>query len=168
MPLTSKLSVSVSAVQTANRALTSVRAPLDYARALNLATGVGAHQADLMYSGSRTLAASAVEDLDLSGPLIDAFGSTLAFVRIKGIVIAASANNTNNVIVGGAATNGFVNWVSDPTDKVIVRPGGVFALFAQDAVSYPVTAGTGDLLHVANSGAGTGVTYDVVIIGASA
>lgn len=166
--LTSKLSVSVDAVQTANRALTSVRAPLEYARMLNLSTGTAAHQADLMFSGTRTLAASAAEDLDLSGPLLDAFGATLAFARIKGIVIAASANNTNNVVVGGAASNGFINWVADATDKVIVRPGGVFALFAQDATAYAVTAGTGDLLHVTNSGGTTSVAYDVVIIGASA
>lgn len=166
--LTSKLSVSVSAIQTLNRDLTSARAPLDFTRALNLATGTAAGQADLMFSDGRTLAASAAEDLDLSGPLTDAFGAALSFARIKGIVIAAAAGNTNNVVVGGAASNGFVNWVADATDKVIIRPGGVFALFAPGATAYAVTAGTGDLLHIANSGATTSVTYDIVIIGASA
>jgi hypothetical protein len=28
-----------------------------------------------------------------------------------------------------------------------------------------VTAGTGDILQVANSGAGTSVTYDIIVIG---
>lgn len=33
------------------------------------------------------------------------------------------------------------------------------------ATGYAVTAGTADQLKVANSGAGTGVTYDIVIVG---
>lgn len=166
--LTSKMTVAVSATQVANRALTSARAPLNYLRTLNLGTGTGAHQADLIFSGTRTLAASAVEDLDLSGPLTDAFGAVMTFARIKGIVIAPSANNTNNVIVGGAASNGFISWVGAATHTVTVRPGGALAVFAPDAVAYAVTAGTADLLHVANSGGTTSVTYDVVIIGSSA
>ena len=38
-------------------------------------------------------------------------------------------------------------------------------LVAPGAAGYAVTAGTGDILKVANSGAGTGVTYDIVIVG---
>jgi len=38
---------------------------------------------------------------------------------------------------------------------------------AADATTYAVTAGTGDLLKVANSAGGTSVTYDIVIIGSS-
>lgn len=162
------MAVAVSAVQSAARDLVAVRAPLSYTRRVGLASGVGAGAADLLFSDTRTLAASGVEDLDLSGVLVDALGSTLAFARIKGIVIAASAGNTNNVVVGGAASNGFVNWVADATDKINVRPGGVLALFAPDATAYAVTAATGDLLHIANSGGTTSVSYDVVIIGASA
>jgi hypothetical protein len=82
--------------------------------------------------------------------------------------VRAAAGNTNAVAVGGAASNGFVGWVADATDKINVRPGGVFGLFAPDSAGYPVTAGTADLLRIGNGGAGSSVTYDIIIIGASA
>lgn len=130
--------------------------------------GHWATQADRLFTDNRTLSASASEDLDLAGVLTDAFGATLTFARIKGLVIKAATANTNNVIVGNAASNGFITWCGGATNTVTVRPGGVFALWAPDATAYAVTAGTGDLLHIANSGAGTSVTYDVILIGASA
>lgn len=85
-------------------------------------------------------------------------------------MISAAAGNTNNVIVGGASSNGFVTWVGAATHTVTVRPGATLALFAgaADAVGYTVTAATGDLLHVANSGSGTTVIYDVIVLGCSA
>lgn len=148
--------------------LVSVTAPLSVARNLPLTNGTGANQADQMFSDQRTLAASATEDLDLAGVLTDSFGAAITFARIKVIMIMAAAGNTNNVLVGGAASAQFVNWVADATDKVVVRPGGVLLLAATDATAYAVTATTGDLLRIGNSAAGTSVTYDIVLIGASA
>jgi hypothetical protein len=168
MALNTTISLAVAAAQTAARDLTTVRVPLNYGKTNRLASGTGANQADLMFSDTRTLAASGSESLDLAGVLTDALGATLTFARVKAIVIAASAGNTNDVVIGGAASNAFVNWVADATDKIKVKPGGMFVLVAPGAVGYPVTASTGDLLQVANSSSGTSVTYDVVIIGASA
>lgn len=142
---------------------------LDYRVALGLAGGTGLGQADRLWTATRTIAASSNEDLDLNGTaLTDGLGAAVAMARIKGLIIAAAAGNTNNVIVGGAATNTFVSWVGSATDKVTVRPGGVLALFATDATAYAVTAATADLLRIANSGSGTSVTYDIVVIGSSA
>lgn len=170
MPLnSSSVTVRVTADQTSQLDLMAPQAKLDYgAAALVLGAGTAASQADRLFTDTRTLGASAAEDLDLAGVLLDAFGATLTFARIKGLVIAASAANTNNVIVGGAVSNGFISWAGAATHTVTIRPGGVFALFAPDAVAYTVTAATADLLHIANSGAGTGVTYDVLILGSSA
>ena len=47
----------------------------------------------------------------------------------------------------------------------MVRPGGTFALIADDAAGYAVTPGTGDLLKIAAATTGT-VTYDLILIGA--
>jgi hypothetical protein len=60
--------------------------------------------------------------------------------------------------------------VSDPTDKVVVRPGGfqMIGVGTGDLNAYGVTAATGDLLRIANSGGTTSVTYDIIIVGTSA
>ena len=142
--------------------------PLNYQATLALANGTGANQADLAFWDQRTLAPSANEDHDLAGGLTDAFGAVLTFARIKGILISASSANANNVIVGGAASNQFLTWVGGGAHTVTVRPGGFLMLAAPDAVAYAVTAATGDLFRIANSGAGTSVTYDMVIVGSSA
>lgn len=170
MGLTSGYSFAASADLTAALDLASGSVPLAIRRAVNLTSGTGAGKADRIFHDRRTLAASATEDLDLAGVLADAFGATLTFARVKLLYVAAAVGNTNNVIVGNATSNGFVSWVGGAAHTVTVRPGGFLALGAgeADAVGYAVTAGTGDLLKIANSGAGTAVTYDVVLIGASA
>jgi len=165
MGLSGQLRVSALLNYSSVRDLGTVPYPLNFSRYANLTSGSGANQASKVFDDTRTLAASTTEDLDLAGGLTDSFGATLTFTKIKGIFVAAAAANTNNVLVGGAASNAFINWVSDATDKVVVRPGGALALFAPDSTAYAVTAGTGDLLRIGNSGAGTSVSYDIVIVG---
>lgn len=141
---------------------------LKLTKSLQLSSGTGLGQADQMWFDTRTIAASGTDDLDLAGVLVNGLGQTVTFARIKGLYVAAAAANTNNVVVGGAAANQFTNWVADVTDKIVVRPGGVFLLFTGgDATSYAVTAATGDILRIANSGAGTSVDYDIVLIGST-
>jgi hypothetical protein len=170
MALSSRLSVAVSATHTGTLDLGTAQALLARSYVATLADGTAAGQANRIFHDQRTLAASANEDLDLAASLTDAFGASLTFARIKGLIVAADAGNTNNVIVGGAASNQFVSWVGGGAHTVTVRPGAVLALFAgqADSTGYAVTAGTGDLLRIANSAAGSTVTYDVILIGASA
>lgn len=133
-----------------------------------LTLGTSADQADLVFADTRTLAASASESLDLAGGLTDAFGNVLTFVEVVAILIVAADGNTNDVVVGGAASNAFLGPFADATDKIAVGPGG-FLFQAEPAnPAWPVTPATGDLLKVANSGAGTSVTHDIIIIGRSA
>jgi hypothetical protein len=171
MSLTARLSVKVDAKFTQVTALAETVDPVLKEYTAILASGTGAGQADKFWRAQRTLAASANEDLDLNGATFeDAFGTALAFVKVKGLLVAAAAGNTNNVLVGGAAANGFVSWVGAATDKVVLRPGAFFMLCAgqADATGYAVTAATADLLRVANSAGGTSVTYDVYVVGTSA
>ncbi len=135
--------------------------------AIQLGTGTGSGQADLMFSDTRTLSASATENIDLAGSLTDAFGTTITFVTIKVVKICAATANTNNVVVGGAASNGFLGMFDDATDKIRVKPQGCFVWVAPKTGA-TVTASTGDILLIANSAGGTGVTYDIIIIGTSA
>lgn len=171
MPLTARVSVKVDARFTQLLSLAETAVPLlkDYAAVLQ--SGVAAGQADKLFHAQRTLGASATEDLNLNGAAFtDAFGAALAFVKVKGLIVAAAVGNTNNVLVGGAASNGFISWVGSATDKVVVRPGGVMALFAgqADPTGYAAVAATANLLRIGNSGAVSSVTYDIVVLGTSA
>jgi hypothetical protein len=96
------------------------------------------------------------------GQLTGPFGTTLTFARIKGLLFKAAAANTNNVLVSRPASNG-VPWLSAAGDRSSIKPGGLFLWVAPDATGIAVTATTGDLITVTNSGGTTGVTYDVVI-----
>lgn len=134
---------------------------------ITLTPGTSSGNADRIFMDTRTLAASATENLDLAGGLVDPLGATLTFVTIKAIYVKASSANTNNVVVGGAGSNTLLGIFSDATDKILVKPGGVF-MWVAPATGATVTTLTGDILLVANSSSGTSVTYDIVIIGTSA
>ncbi len=168
MALTSGVNVQLDALLTSALDLSTVSSPLTIAQHYPLTSGTGANQADKVWSDTRTLAASGTENLDLAGVLLDAFGVAITFVKVKAMLIRAASGNTNDVLVGGHATTAFVNWVSDPTDVIVVKPGGLFLLVAPGASGYGVTAATGDLLKVTNSAGTTGVTYDIAILGTSA
>lgn len=169
MALTSRISFELTSTLTSVLDLGSATAPLSYPRQITLANGTAAGQADKLWHDRRTLAASTTEDLDLTGTLTDAFGATITVARIKGLLISASAANSNNVVVGAAAGNAWAALLN-ATGTITLRPGASLLVAAgqADAVTYTVTAGTADLLKVANSGAGSSVTYDIAFIGASA
>jgi hypothetical protein len=168
MSLTSRVSLDLFALLTGTHDFGPPSSQIDLPRNFSFADGTTANKADRVFSDRRTLAASGSETLDLAGSLVDALGATLTFARVRALLIYAATSNVNNVVVGGVASNGFTTPFGDPTDKVVVRPGGAFLLVAPDTTAYAVTPATGDLLQVANSGAGSTVTYDVAILGASA
>ena len=132
---------------------------------LTLADGTAANQADLLFSDQRS---SASEELDLAGSLTDAFGATITFARIKAILIKNAATSTKDLYLGGAASNAFSGMFTASTHKAICRPGGALFFWAPDATAWAVTAGTGDLLKIASSDGTTSITYDIIIVGASA
>lgn len=142
---------------------------LDWRQKFSLTTGVAAGAADKLFYDSRVLTASSTEDLDLVGTLLDGFGDLFSPVRIKALGIKALAANSNNVIVGAASAT---QWAAllGTTGTMTFRPGAsmLFVAGAADATGYVCAAGATDLLKVANSGAGTSVTYEIVLIGASA
>lgn len=148
--------------------LAAVNGVIARALGVTLSSGTGANQADRIFTETNTLGVSATKDYDLAGVLLDQFGSTLTFVKMKGIFIFADAANTNNVVLGAAAATQFVGPFGANTHTVHARPGGCIALFSPDLTSWAVGAGTTDFLRVANSAGGTSVTYDIVLIGTSA
>jgi len=165
--LTAKLTTDLVATLTNALDLSTVTDPLDFKSTISLSSGTGANQADMLWHDTRTLSASATEDLDLAGVLTNAFGTTQTFARIKVVMVTAASGNTNNVNVTRPASNGVPLFLA-ASDGIPVRPGGLFLWVAPDATAVAVTAGTGDLLTFTNSAGSTSVTYSVAIIGASA
>ena len=138
---------------------------------LQLLAGTGAGQADTVFEDIRTLGASASENLDLNGTLVDRFGNTVNLLHVKVIYIVADPNNTNDVVIGGAASNGAQVGFGASTHTWAISPGEVFLVTKGNAknsqLGWPIVAATGDILKVLNGGAGTGVNYSIIVIGTS-
>jgi hypothetical protein len=168
MPLTSTIKASIAGSQTSALDVGTAEFPFNVAYSKALASGTSADQADVIFTDTRTLTASATEDLDLAGSLASALGGSAVFVKVKAVMVTAAAANTNNVNITRPASNGAPLFLA-ASDGVAVPPGGVFML-AGPAVAglCTVTAGTGDLLTLTNSAGSTSVTYTVVVVGTSA
>lgn len=130
-----------------------------------LSSGTGANQASNMFHDQRTITASSSENLDLAGVLTNAFGVVLTFTKIKVLFVKAAAANVNDVLLGNGSNPFIGPFGAAGASVVTVKPGGIALFIAPDANGYAVTAATGDILKVANSGAGTSVIYDIVILG---
>lgn len=143
---------------------------LNHSRILTWANGVGADQADKIWHDKRTLAASGTENLDLAGgALLDPLTqAAISFARVKAIVVKAMATNVNNVVFGNSGANAWLGPFGAAAHTLAVPPDGEIWLVAPKQTAWPVTVGTGDILTVTNSAGGTGVDYEIIIIGASA
>lgn len=158
------IALSLDLTDSGSADLGSPKMRVSVSKALALIEGTDAtNKANLLFSDRRTLAASANEDIDLAGVLANAFGSTITAAEVVAIFISAASGNTNNVNVTRPASNGFIGPFLAASDGVAVKPGE-WQLFVSQS-GWAVTAGTGDLLNVANSAGSTSVTYDIVIVG---
>ncbi len=142
----------------------TARLDVNYSKRYTVTNGTGASQSNMVWTDTRTVAASSSDDLDLYGGLTNAFGDTINFAAVKGIFIFAATANINNLIIGGDGA-GLVNWVGNANDVVNVKPGGMFAIYDPSAGGYGVTNTSADVLQIANSSSGSGVDYDIIVIG---
>ena len=127
--------------------------------------GSGANEADEVFSDTRTLGASASEDIDLNGVLTNALCETVNFVTIKAFIVHAAKENTNNISVVAKAVNGWVAPFVAAEDGVTLRPDGTMVIINPDAVGMVVAPGTADLLTITNLDTGSPVDYDIILIG---
>ena len=163
--ITARVNLSVAAEIIDSLDVGSVSYPVNYGANYVLTDGTGADQAKKIWTDTRTLTASSSENLDLAGVLTDAFGATLTFTKIKAIIIKADAANVNDVVIGNHATAACLMFFGAAAHTAAIKPGGMLAVVAPDANGYAVTATTADMLKVLNSGAGTSVTYTIIVIG---
>lgn len=131
---------------------------------VTFANGTGANQANMWWHDQRTLGASATEDLDMAGSLTSVFGTTITFTSIKAVFVSAASGNTNDVQVTRPGANGVTLFMA-AGDGIALGPGAWFMWVTPQANGKTVTGGTADLITFTNSAGGSGVTYDVFILG---
>jgi hypothetical protein len=158
-----RMSAALQGVQSETRDLGTASFPFALSASYSWTDGTGPGQASKVFADTRTLSASANEDLDFAGVLLDGLGNVLTFATIKAILITAAAANVNNVVVSRPASNG-VPLFDAASDAISIKPGGMF-MWVAPGTGVTVTAATGDLINFLNSGAGTGVTYSIEVLG---
>lgn len=167
MPLTAEARATLSANQTGTNDFGGPRYTPNIDKILQFANGTGANQADILWADTRTLAASATEDLDLAGVLTDAFGATVAAAKVVAILVIADPGNTNDVVIGAATQP--IPLFGGTAGTFAVKPGGFFFCAAPGTAGQcAVGAGATDDLKVANSAGGTAVTYSIAVLARSA
>lgn len=166
MALSTTINLGVQANLSTALDLKTALSNLALQQTFSLATGTGAGQADQIFDDSRTLSSGANEDLDLAGVLVNALGTTVTLVKLKCLIFIADSANTTNLTIGPKSSNGLV-FLGGTTPTFVLAPGGLFVLFNPSSAAITVTAGTGDLINVANA-AGASATYKVIAIGTTA
>ncbi len=164
MSLTAVVKVSIEADQKSPLDLADVRFQPLIQAVRNLENGTGLNQVNQLFTDQRTLTASASEELDLSGGLNDAFGNSIAFTKVKGVLVIAASGNTNDVNITRPASSGVPIFLN-ASDGMPVKPNGFFMWTAPDAGGVTVTNSSADRIALANSAGGSAVTYNIAIIG---
>lgn len=121
----------------------------------------GFADANVIFTDSRTLAASATYNYDLT-TLTDFFNDSVDFGEVLGIMIQVSAGTINAF---GAASNAFQWFLADPSDKLNIKTGATL-MFGNDTLA---NAGVVDATHknilIANTSGSVVATYKIIIIG---
>ncbi len=137
-------------------------------KVVSLLNGTGANQFDLGYMKERTIASASNDDIDIAGVLTDPLGATITAAKLVALLIINEAKdgvqNTTNLTIGGGLNTvpGFANALAP------IGPGGILLLASPGASGLAtVTAGTGDIIRVANS-SGAQAKYLIAALARSA
>lgn len=170
MSVSAKIDFSLSSSQAGANAFGGPFIRMDIAQSLVLANGTGANQFDKLIVVERTVASATNDDIDLAGILLDALGAAFTATKLIAIAIinkpldpSAAANTT--LLTPGGGTNTVPGYANA---RCPIGPGDFCVEVNRTASGLAtVTAGTGDIIRVANS-AGAQAKYLVAIMARSA
>ncbi len=171
--LTSGVNVTVTGTLLDASTLTNNQAQVSKTWQVALANGVGAGQADKIYTlKEQTIADAGTLSIDVKASLVDAFGAVFTPAKLRMVYIyscggppsCSSAANTTNLTLFGDANS--VPILSAAATTTTLKPGGVFLVTDSSAAGIAVTAGTGDIIKIVNA-AGAAAKVDVILIGTS-
>lgn len=172
MALTTDILARFSATQTGANDFSTDRFTPTMEAILRTTDGTTANKADILFMDQRTVASATNDDIDLAGVLTNAFGATITAAEVVALFVInapqTGAANTTNLTIGNEGTNAFEGFLSADGTIGPIRPGGFVMVGAGDAAGLgTVTAGTGDLLRIANS-SGASATYQIAILARTA
>ena len=171
MPLSTKITHSLTGSYTDSSSFVSGGPTVSMASlTITFANGNGADQANRLWRSSRSLAASASEDIDLydfSGA-IDPQGSTYALVKVKALLIRnTSTDNGSTLTIGAAASNPWTGPLGGTSPTITLTPGtatqGVLVLV--NGTGWTVTDASAHLLKILNNDGTNTATYEIAVVG---
>ena len=164
MALDASIKVTLEATLRKALDLGTAQDPLSLVRAVSLASGTGAGQANRSFHDMRTLASGASEELDLT-TLTDAFGDAVVMARLK-VLYVRDLSGSDGLLIGGA-TAGALGLFADSGDVLKLPPQGILLVTAPDASG--IVVGTSNKLKFQHAGqTGGALQYEIVMLGASA
>lgn len=127
-----------------------------------LGSGTTANTADKCAKWTTSTATNT--DVDIRSQT-DATGTACDFAEIVCMVFQAASTNAGNIEIKPAAANGWVSFLADASDKMILPAGATVVLFCPPAAAWAMGAST-DTINVAST-SGTG-SVTITVIGRSA
>ena len=129
--------------------------------------GSGDDQITGFWHDRRTLAPSGIDDLNLTGSLINAFGEALTFTSIKFMIF----KNQSALVTAGhpTATTATITFAPTVTNEFVAftipcEVGGLLPLiFPKSGLA--VTASTADILRIVNADGSNQCQYDITLGG---
>jgi hypothetical protein len=135
---------------------------LNLARGQNFADGVLTENVNLIYDDEGSIGDGASVVLNLhDGSLTNKLSQSIAIDALKAIYIKNTSVDAG-LVVGGGTTPLLL--FSDPSDKIIVKPGGTLLLIAPNVTGWDIT--TNCLLKLEHDGVGSSaLIYELVVAG---
>lgn len=151
------LEAKFTSTGTATHGSSTSQSPIVRNFSASFTNGTGADNANQHYSAAdAALAASTTATFDLAGVLTDAFGATITFARVKGLLIKNTG--TVNLTIAGTCT-------ALGGASLTLRPGGILFIIAPDATAYAVAGGSTDTVTILNTSGAAVAGYDLTVIG---
>ncbi len=163
MELNAQILLQIVAAETSSSDLSTTARSTTISRAVAFTTGTGISQAQLVWSDSRTIAASGTETLDLA-ELADDRG-TVVLSAVKAIYIRNTGAAVLNLTGGGPPEDWEAGPVKTPSGSLLEIPaGGIYLATNASAAGWAVGSSP-QWVIVNNASTTTAATYDIVLIG---
>ena len=164
MAVTGRIGVGIDLRDARQSDSESVIAQISKAFGWDVAAGVGAGQANLIWQDTSTILTAGVWSVDVAGTMTNQLGAAV-FTVIKGIAIIAADANTTALTVSRPAVSG-LPFLAAASAALAPQSAGDGFVFWSKGAGIAVAAGTADLIYITNA-AGASADASVILVGLS-